>query len=528
MSNLDGSSRTLKLGLIRRLARRFSQDTRGNVAMIFAIVAVPMFLGAGIAIDISRHGYHQRKLAAAVDGAALAVARMEDGASQSEMVQLAQQYIDVNYSRRDDLRGNEINLTVSLANNVVTVNADVDVPTTITTLVGVYNMPAQVTSEVTKGILGTEIALVLDNTGSMSNDGKIEALQSASDTLLDVLFSTITSTNKLKIAVVPFSAAVNVGTDNDTATWLDTAGDSTVSKINFENNAWHNWRGWQELTNRSWNGCVQARAMPYDIQDDVPNAGNPETLFAPYFAPDEPDEDDSGVEDNYSYDYKNDYIDDALGDSNPNLIERQRHGQKYVNASVSSSSKGPGYNCGISPLTPLTSEETDLRDAVDAMVATGYTNITQGIAWGWHALSPTAPLQEGEDYDNAGWKKYMIVMTDGDNDWGTIDSHNGTRYTGYGFIAQNRLGETDASLSDDVLDARTAAICTNVKNATGNPATAITVYTITFGNPGQATRDMMEACATDTDKYFHAPNSAALTATFESIADEIGSIRLSK
>ncbi|NNE25137.1 MAG: pilus assembly protein [Rhizobiales bacterium] len=514
--------------MVKRLARQFGQDTRGNVALIFAAVAVPLFIGAGMAIDISRHGYHQRKLAVAADGAALAVARMEDGASQSEMLQIAQQYIDMNYTRRDDLRGNQISLSVSLANNVVTVNADVDVPTTITTLAGVYNMPARVTSEVTKGVLGTEIALVLDNTGSMGNDGKIEALQSASDTLLDVLFNTITSTNKLKIAVVPFSAAVNVGTVNDTAAWLDTAGDSTVSRINFENNAWHNWRGWQELTNRSWNGCVQARAMPYDIQDDVPNTGNPETLFAPYFAPDEPDEADSGVANNYNYDYNNDYIDDALGESNPNLIQRQRHGQKYVNASVSSSSKGPGYNCGISALTPLTSEETVLRSAIDAMVATGYTNITQGIAWGWHALSPTAPLEEGEDYNNAAWKKYMIVMTDGDNNWGNINTHNGTRYTGYGFIAQDRLGETNSGLSDDTLDARTAAICTNVKNATGSASTAITVYTITFGDPGQATRDMMKACATNEYKYYHAPNSAALTAVFENIADEIGSIRLSK
>ena len=517
MSTFDATPKTYKFELVKRLTRQFGKDTRGNVALVFGLLAIPLFVGAGMAIDISRHGYHQRQLASAVDAAALAAARMDDGASQAEMLAVAQRYLDLNYTEREDLRGNQINLSISLADNVVTVNADVDVPTTITTLIGVYNMPAQVTSEVTKGVLGTEIALVLDNTGSMGNNGKIDGLRSASDTLLDVMFAKATSTNKLKIAVVPFSAAVNVGPDKSTESWLDTTGLSSVSKLNFSDPGWHNWRAYQEMDNETWNGCVEARAMPYDIQDDVPTVGTPDTLFAPYFAPDEPDT---------TYTYKNNYLDDGVGGND--LDARQRNVTKYVNASPNNNNLGPDYNCGISPLTPLTNDETVLRNAVDAMVATGYTNITQGIVWGWNVLSPTAPFEDGVEYDNASWKKYMVVMTDGDNDWGDYNSHNGTRYTGYGHIVQDRLNETNPNNSDDVLDARTGAACTNVKNATGDPNTAITVYTITFGNPGQATRDMMEACATDAAKYFHAPNSAALTAVFEKIADDIGSIRLSK
>ena len=119
-------------------------------------------------------------------------------------------------------------------------------------------------------------------------------------------------------------------------------------------------------------------------------------------------------------------------------------------------------------------------------------------------------------------------MTDGDNNWGNVNTHNGTRYTAYGHIAQDHLGETNPANSDDVLNDRTSQVCTNVKNATADPGDAITVYTITFGNMSNATRQLMEDCATDPDKYHHAPNSTALTAVFETIADEIGSIRLSK
>ncbi len=267
--------------VIKNSTRRAVRETRGNVSLMFGLLAIPLLLGAGMAVDIARKGFHQQQLNSAIDGAALAVAKMEDGATNEQMVNLARQYIDLNYTKRDGLNGNEITLSVDLDDNVVTVTADVDVPTTITRLVGVFDMKAHVSAEVTKEVLGTEIALVLDNTGSMSHNGKIDALEDAADTLLDVLFAGTSSTNKLKIAVVPFSAAVNVGTNNDTAAWLDTTGVSDVATMNFQQGGWHNWRGWQELSNRSWNGCVQARAMPYDIQDDEPNPGVPDTLFAP-------------------------------------------------------------------------------------------------------------------------------------------------------------------------------------------------------------------------------------------------------
>ena len=171
MSTYDATPNIYNFELIKCLTRQFGKDTRGNVALMFGLLAIPLFVGAGMAIDISRHGYHQRQLASAVDAAALAAARLDDGASQSEMLAVAQRYLDLNYTERADLRGNQINLSVSLADNVVTVNADVDVPTTITTLIGVYNMPAQVTSEVTKGVLGTEIALVSSDSDGGGDSG---------------------------------------------------------------------------------------------------------------------------------------------------------------------------------------------------------------------------------------------------------------------------------------------------------------------------------------------------------------------
>lgn len=466
--------------VIKRLTRRFHDDTSGNVFLMFGLAAIPLFVASGMAVDMARQSWHQQRLVTALDAATLAVANME-GATETEMLAMARSNINVNYGSRPDLNGNEIDLILEITDRTVKLTADVDMPTTITTLTGVHKMDVHAVSEVTRQIFGTEIALVLDNTGSMSGS-KIEGLRDAAKTLLDVMFEDASSSNQIKIAVVPFSAAVNVGTDNEAADWLDTDGNSSVSKLNFNDPTWHNMRAWQELSNRSWNGCVEARATPNDILDIEPNTGNPETLFAPYFAPDEPDNDDSGVDDNYNYTYKNDYIDDGLGEANPDLDLRQQRGQKYVGASVSSSSNGPNFNCDISPITPLTNVEFDLREAIDNMVATGYTNITQGIAWGWHVLSPTAPFEEGAEYTDKEWKKYIIVMTDGDNNWGNYSSHNETRYTGYGFVAQGRLGVTDNSDAKAALDDRTRDVCTNAKDARTVPDEKIIIYSITFGD----------------------------------------------
>ena len=62
MSTFDATPKIYKFELVKRLARLFREDTRGNVALLFGLVAIPLFIGAGMAVDIARHGYHQRPL----------------------------------------------------------------------------------------------------------------------------------------------------------------------------------------------------------------------------------------------------------------------------------------------------------------------------------------------------------------------------------------------------------------------------------------------------------------------------------
>jgi hypothetical protein len=231
-------------------------------------------------------------------------------------------------------------------------------------------MSVGASSEVTRKLTGLEVVLVLDNTGSMGSSGKIEALKSASTELVKILFGDQTNPDYLKIGLVPFSAAVNVGTQHLNSGWIDTTGTSSVNGLNFSNGR-HAMQIFNTLTNKSWNGCVEARPMPMDVDDTPPSAGNPDTRWVPYFAPDEPD---ISYWPNYYY---NSYLSD--GTTNSDLQVRQARYQKYNNQNVWGD--GPHYNCQTQPITAMTNNKQDILDAIDDIVPPGTVLFDEDRGW---------------------------------------------------------------------------------------------------------------------------------------------------
>ena len=132
-----------------------------------------------------------------------------------------------------------------------------------------------------------EIALVLDNSGSMAGS-YIADLRTAAENLVNVVFTGFEGTDKVKIAVVPFAASVNVGADNINAR-LD--GHRRASP-RFTSENFVEPKSRFELFNAmgvGWGGCVEVRPAPHDVTDSLPTTSTPATLFVPMFNPDEPD-----------------------------------------------------------------------------------------------------------------------------------------------------------------------------------------------------------------------------------------------
>lgn len=272
------------------------------------------------------------------------------------------------------------------------------------------------------------------------------------------------------------------------------------------------------ISNKSWNGCVEARPYPLDVNDTAPDSSNGDTLWVPYFAPDEPSYNNEG------YWYSNSYLND--GTTSNNEQTRQANASKYSGASVGSWNDGPHYNCKTPALTPLTNVKQDVLDAIDDMVATGNTNIAQGMVWGWRVISPTAPFTEGTAYSDEDYKKVIILLTDGQNVVGSAYNHNKSTYGAYGYVKDGRLGSTNANTAQNNLDTRTSTVCTNIKNAYADRP--VTIYTITFQLNDNTIKTLMKNCATDYEKYFDSPSNSQLQANFEEIAGELSELRISK
>ncbi len=273
-----------------------------------------------------------------------------------------------------------------------------------------------------KGLL-LEIAMVLDNSYSMtetagSGGSKISALKTR---LHHIPGHDVRLEHHQPAGVDQhraFSASVNVGPTNNTAAWMDTTGASSLSEEDFSSGAETRWNLLSDMK-VGWGGCVISRLPPYDIDDTTPTGSNPETLFTPWFAPDEPDS---------SGNYPNDYLVDNGGTckngltttqinnlNNESDAKKQSRICKYKNASVNTASTGvtqygPNYFCDTPPITPLTNTRTTLNSAISAMEPQGNTNILEGLTWGWRALSPSAPFTQGKSYTAPNNRKVIILI----------------------------------------------------------------------------------------------------------------------
>jgi Flp pilus assembly protein TadG len=206
----------LKAALARRL-RRFVRQREGNIAMIFGLCAIPVIVGAGIAIDVGRSYMVKLELESALDSAGLAVASSQ-GLTSAQLQTRLQNYFNANYPALSQTTNLQVSMT-DPTQPVINVTASVDVPTTFLQLINVTQVPVAASSQITKGTNALELSLVLDNTGSMMcGDGSgcntpshISTLKTDAQQIVDTLFADSVDPTKLKIAVVPYVTAVNVG-----------------------------------------------------------------------------------------------------------------------------------------------------------------------------------------------------------------------------------------------------------------------------------------------------------------------------
>jgi Flp pilus assembly protein TadG len=461
-----------------------------------------------MAIDYSRGLAARQTIASAIDAAALAVGSSVN-LSESEIEAHAQAYFDANKAD-----GQSATISVNATDDLVTISATGAVDTTFLRLIHITKLDVGASTEVTKRQRNIELIMALDNTGSMSWSGKLTALKTAATQLVNTLYGEEETPDDLKIGLVPFAAAVNIGSGNLNSGWIDVNALSSIASEDFTPGT-NPLTLYSDITNRSWNGCVRARPAPYDTSDAAATTATPDTLWVPYFAPDEPD---------FSW-YANRYApDDGYTGDHDDYDARQRYSAKYDGYSIPSwEDDGPDFNCWTPTVTPLTNVKTNVIAAIDAMTASGSTVIPGGLSWGWRLVSPDAPFTEGAAYDDEDTIKVIVLLTDGQNSvGGGLGTHNNSYYNSYGYAQSGHLGATSGSQSESTLDAKTATLCQNIKDQD------IRIYTITFQLSDGPTQDLMRNCATSTSMYYNSPTNEELETVFDDIAKGLSELRISK
>ena len=518
-------------------ARSLAQNRQGNVAMIFAVAAVPMTLATGMGVDMVRSYAVKVQLANALDAAGLAVGSSDIAKLSSDALnQRLQNFIAANYPGTN-LDGPVVSaMSPDPSNsNIINFTASAKVPTTFMRVIGVDDMTVSAYSQVTRGIEGLELALVLDNTGSMmcgsggtSNcsqgvpPSNITSLKTDATDIIDTLFSYSADPSKLRIAVVPYVTAVNVGPalaqssllntyvpnsggiykDYKNQTILDPDGNNIVFDAA------------QNPTSTQWKGCViEPTITGEDAASNGPDftepAGGWNLTWTPYYWR-------SGSKSVF-YGTNNTWIYSTTSGG----VTTKHVGVQYVSldgdvsTATTFQSYGPNLSCPT-PLVRLTSDKSSLIAATSGMTAwaNSGTAIHVGMIWGWRALSPNAPFGDGKPYNTKGWVKAVVLETDGINDIGT------TQLTGLGYLADGKMGSTNLATAMSNLNSRLAKICTNMRNA------GIVIYTIGLG--AGATNSTLQNCAQPPGKFYPAPTAAELKTAFQQIAQSLNNLRLSK
>ena len=357
---------------------RLWRDPSGNALVMFALSSVVLMLCVGAAIDIGRWLLARDQTLAAVDAAVLAGGRtLQTSGDEAAAVTAAQKFYLMNVRSRIPVRNDSISFAASGQSVTASGNAQVDTlflqfaDINSLPLVGTANTefakaefatgsPGGAASKGDADSESSEIALMLDVTGSMAGQ-KLDDLKAAAADLIQIVLADSAELSNTRVALVPFSEDIRLPTSTarDAARGTALASDKTLE-------------GWRGSKTYYLSDCVVERAGVQKYTDAMPDSGQ--------------------------------YV--------------MAH---YTNKTSGFGSNTKG-ECSIpagSEVMPLSSDKAALLAKIDGLSASGGTAGHLGTAWAWYTLSPYwsslwDAANQPKAYGTENLKKIAILMTDGE------------------------------------------------------------------------------------------------------------------
>jgi Flp pilus assembly protein TadG len=485
------------------LISRFSRNRSGNFAMIFAFAFPALMASVALGVDIANSLTTKTELQDANDAAVLFAARYFKQNRKQPTLAAVQAFLDGNSNAKVTAK----NLAFNKTKSEFTLESQTKVKTY---LMGYFGKSSLDYSSLSKANLGfsetLEFALALDTTGSMAADGKMAGLKVAANDFIDVMFDAKDRGADIKGGIVPFAEYVNVGVSQKGQPWLsvpidvDTRVTTNVCRM--------------EAPIIGQTNCKSvyfpAQTIEHPDQPETCSTtdGNKScTPATPAWTENRPAGNYNQCEDVFGPEQKV-CSDQTTGESTQwkGCVGSRDYPLNLKDATYGK--RIPGLNdvvCSVE-LQTLTDDRDTLKDKINSLSPRGDTYLPEGVMWGTRVLTEQAPFTESKIKGKGGRpvRKALVVMTDGMNT-----------------LSPNGAYHVRANLA--LADTYTSEACDEAK------AQKLEVFTISFGNAvPSAVKDLLEACASDPTKFFHARTSADLKDAFEDIANEMLAVKLTQ
>jgi Flp pilus assembly protein TadG len=504
----------------RRLVRRFFGDRSGTVGMTFGLLVIPLSAFVGLAVDFGKVYSVNSQTQSALDAAALAagrVAQVETTDTINKASAAATAYF--NEAKPKSVVTSSIEFSPNAQNTEFKVTATSWVRTPFLGVLnslfhqgseagapagcqgnyyGCIRMKTTATAELKIGGNGgsnMEVALMLDVTGSMCSPcTKIDDLKAAAKDLIDIVVWDDQSQYTSRVALAPFSQAVNVGTalaplvrgtvtsNSSSSPQIFTSGDmSDTSKQ--PTSQWIRFPKASGSGNRTW--VISSKCVTERIGNEKYTDAPPTTAFV---------------------------------------------GKGYFGTDTDASCGVANYtDTEVNAIFPLSNDKTELKQRIDKLSTSGSTAGHLGTAWAWYLLSPNwnylfpaasaaSPYSDLTVTTSEGMpklKKIAVLMTDGEyniNYCKGVEAKNSDQSPDINCNSENGKSSPQAT-----------SLCTAMKAPVNGGK--IEVFAVGF-QVNETAKTLLKNCATDASHFYEATTGDALKAAFRDIALKISTLRL--
>lgn len=201
---------------LKKPVRHFDADESGNVAVIGALMIIPILGLVGMALDFQVTTTRKNQVQQLIDSATILGSRsMQDGASKDEVAADIRKYVAAQAaSLSSGMTCAAVKIEFSEQNEDIELSMRCTQPTILSTLIGQDEMAFSVNSGSTYSVGEVDIAFVFDVSGSMYDEGRMDSLKSAATIAVDTLLpasSPSTTTSDVRLSMVTYANGVNAG-----------------------------------------------------------------------------------------------------------------------------------------------------------------------------------------------------------------------------------------------------------------------------------------------------------------------------